>query len=401
MSLRVRPIGANGRDFSAFLDLPYRLHRGLPNWVPPLRADVQLLFDAAKNPFFEHAEVQSFLAERAGSPGSAGRAVGRLAAIHNRAHNAFQEDRVGFWGFFECENDPEAATALFDAAEAWLAERGLDTLRGPMNFSTNDDCGLLVRGFHRPPLLMMPFNPEYYIDLVEGARFAKAKDLFAWVMSSSMPRMLARSADRARRRYRIETRPLDMRCFEDEVRLIRGIYNSAWEKNWGFVPMTEHEIDHMAKQLKPVIVPAYARIATIKGEVAGFGLGLPDFNEVLARLNGTIGAWGLVKLLWHRRRIRGTRVITLGIKEPYRNQGVDVMLYHDMFVEGFRRGVTYTECSWVLEDNAAMNRVLEHIGAVCDRVYRIYDRPVGAAAGPPAGLPAGLPAGPPAGGSAG
>jgi hypothetical protein len=224
---------------------------------------------------------------------------------------------------------------------------------------------------------MMPFNPEYYADLVEGVGFAKAKDLFAWVLSSSMPRLLARSAERARRRYQIETRPLDMRRFTAEVRLIREIYNAAWEKNWGFVPMTEAEFDYLAKQLKPVVVPEYARIATLKGEIAGFGLGLPDFNEVLARLDGRIGPWGLAKVLWHRRRIRGTRVITLGIKAPYRNLGVDVVLYHDLFREGPPRGATYTECSWVLEDNAAMNRVLEHIGGVCDRVYRIYDRPVG------------------------
>jgi hypothetical protein len=160
MSLRVRPIAASGPDFAAFVELPYRLHRGLPNWVPPLRADVRLMFDTAKNPFYEHAEVQSFLAERGGVDGAAPRAVGRIAAIHNRAHNEFQGDRVGFWGFFECEDDPEAAAGLFDAAAAWLGERGLETLRGPMNFSTNDDCGLLVQGYHRPPTVMMPFNPR-------------------------------------------------------------------------------------------------------------------------------------------------------------------------------------------------------------------------------------------------
>ena len=382
MSLRFRPSAATGRDFAAFVELPYRLHRRLPNWVPPLRADVRLLFDAAKNPFFEHAEVQSFVAERTGADGAAPRVVGRIAAVHNRAHNEFQGDRVGFWGCFECEDDPEAAAGLFAAAAAWLGARGLDTLRGPMNLSTNDDCGLLVRGYHRPPMVMMPFNPAYYVGLVEGAGFAKAKDLFCWVMSSSMPRVLSRSAERARRRYGIETRPIDLRRFGDEVRLIREIYNSAWERNWGFVPMTEQEIDHLAKQLRPVVVPAYARIATIKGEPVGFGLALPDFNEALARLDGRLGPWGLVKLLWHRRHIRGTRVITLGVKQPYRLQGVDMLLYHDLFHVASQLGCTHTECSWVLEDNGPMNGALERMGAVCDRVYRVYDRPVRTAAEP-------------------
>jgi hypothetical protein len=307
-----------------------------------------------------------------------------VAAVHNRAHNEFHGDRVGFFGFFECEDDAEAAAALLDDAGAWVAERGLDTLRGPMNFSTNDDCGLLVRGFHRTPAVMMPFNPEYYADLIERAGFTKAKDLLAYIQSSTMPRMLERAAARARKRYAITTRPLDMKHFDEETRLIRTLYNAAWEKNWGFIPMTEREIDHMAKQLKPVVVPAYARIAELKGEAVGFGLALPDFNEVLAHLDGRLGPWGIAKLLWHKRSIRGTRVITLGIREGFRNMGVDVVLYHDMFLEGPPHGATHSEFSWVLEDNVAMTRVIEHIGGVCDRVYRLYDRPARGRQGPAA-----------------
>jgi len=374
MRVQIRPIRPEGHDLRSFVDLPYRIHRTLEHWVPPLRRDVEFLLHTSKNPFYEHGEVQSFLAER--TEGAAARVVGRISAIENHAHNAFHQDKVGFFGLFECEEDPEAAAGLFDAAAAWLATRNLDVLRGPVNLSTNDDCGLLIRGFHRPPAVLMPFHPPYYERLVEGAGFAKAKDLLAFYYAGEIPETLARAAERVARRNRARTRSLDMSRFLAEVDAIRDLYNSAWERNWGFVPMTKHEIDHMAKELRAVIAPSIVRIAEVRGEPVGFALALPDLNQVLMHLGGRMGPWGLCKFLWHRRRVNGLRVLTLGIKEGYRASGIDVLMYHDLFREGFAIGIDRGEFSWVLEDNLAMARPLERIGATADRVYRLYDRPI-------------------------
>src|SRR5262245_6377218 len=221
MTLSVRAVPPQGREFKPFLELPYRLHRALPHWVPPLRDDVKLMFDRKKNPFFEHAEVEQWVAERDG------RVAGRIAACVNRAHNDFHQDRVGFWGFFECEDDTEAAGALFDTAERWLAERGMDTMRGPANFSTNDDCGLLVTGFERPPYLLMPHNPPYYERLVDGAGFRKTKDLLAFFHKPPITNeFMDKMADRVIRRSGVRTRPFDLKHFDREVNLVRDIYNS-------------------------------------------------------------------------------------------------------------------------------------------------------------------------------
>jgi hypothetical protein len=375
MKPTVRPIASKGSDFRRFVDLPYRLHRDLENWVPVLKQDVEKLFDEEKNPFFEHAGVQVFVAER--PEGGRDRVVGRIAAIHNKLHNEIQEDQVGFFGFFECEEDPDAAVALFDAASGWLASRGLDTMRGPANFSSNDDWGLLVRGFHRPPAVLMPYNPPYYEKLIEGAGFTKVKDVLAFYhQAREVPPNLLRAANRVEKRVGATTRGLDMSRFEEEVETVRRLYNSAWERNWGFVPMTEHEIDHMAKDLKPVVVPELVRFVEVKGEIVGFALALPDLNQVLTHLGGNMGPLEILKFLWYRRKIDTLRVLTLGLLPEYRSQGLDVLMYRDLFQAGFKRGIWHGEFSWVLEDNLVMCRPLERMGAAVDRVYRLYDRPV-------------------------
>ena len=375
MKLNVRPIASHGRDFNRFVELPYRLHQNLEHWVPPLRPDVKLMFDREKNPFFEHSEVQAFLAER--PEGSGSRVVGRIAAIENSAHNDFHDDRVGFFGFFECEEDPEAAAALFDAASDWLGARDLDTMRGPANFSTNDDCGLLIHGFHRPAALMMPYNPPYYEKLVEGVGFAKARDLVAFYLAATeIPERLNRAADLVKRRSKVTTRPLNMKKYSQEIDLVREIYNTAWEKNWGFVPLTEHEVDHLAKQLKPVVDANLIRFAEVDNEPIAFVLALPDMNLVLRHLGGRLGPIELAKLLWYSRKIDMLRVFTLGIKPGFRSSGIDALLYRDIFQYGYARGIFRGEFSWVLEDNLAMCRPLERMGAKMDRTYRLYDRPI-------------------------
>ena len=350
----------------------------MPTWVPPLKSDVRLLFDRGKNPFFEHAEIESFLAW------SGDRVVGRITAIDNRAHNEFHGDRVGFFGFFECEDDVPAATALFDAAAAWLGARGKDVMRGPMNFSTNDDCGSLIEGFDRPPTIMMPHNLPYHARLYAAGGFVKAKDLVAyWMDDKPLPERIDRAVDLVRRRKGIVTRPMDMKHFDRDVALIREIYNDAWEKNWGFVPMTRGEIEHMAKQLKPVVDPEMVVFAEVRGEPIAFGLGLPDFNVALKHVGGELFPFGFLALLWHQRRIHQARVLTLGVKAGYRASGVDAVLIHELYTCGHRRGYVRGEFSWILEDNLAMRRPLENIGGVVYKTYRIYDRPLAAGGAAP------------------
>jgi GNAT superfamily N-acetyltransferase len=374
-ALRVEPV-EDAKSFSRFVDLPYRLNKDDPNWVPLLKDDIKLLFNREKNPFFEHADVASFLVWRAD------RLVGRITAIDNHAHNEFHGDKVGFYGFFECENDPEAAQALFDAAERWLAGRGMDTMRGPMNFSTNDDCGCLIDGFDTPPTIMMPHNKPYHAELYAAAGFVKAKDLVAyWMEDAVPPERLVRGVELIKKRKNIVTRPMNMKNFDAEVDIIRDIYNSAWERNWGFIPMTAKELEHMAKQLKPVVDPELVVFAEVKGEPVAFALGLPDFNVALKHAGGSLLPFGLFAILWWQRRIHHARVLTLGIKPGYRTSGIDALLYYEMFVRGRARGYMKGEFSWVLEDNIAMRRPLENMGARVYKTYRIYDRPVRAAAG--------------------
>ena len=376
MALEIRSASAP-KDFTRFVDLPYRLYKGDPVWVPLLKDDIRLLFDRAKNPFFQHAEVEPFLAWRDG------RVVGRIAAIDNRAHNEFHHDRVGFFGFFECEDDPEAAQALFDAAERWISARGKDTLRGPMNFSTNDDCGSLIDGFATPPAIMTPHNPPYHARLYAAAGFAKAKDLLAyWIPHDNPPERLVKGVELIKKRKGIVTRSMDMKRFSAEVDLIRLIYNDAWDKNWGFVPMTQPEIEHMAKQLKPVVDPELVVFAEIKGEPIGFALALPDFNIALKHMGGSLFPFGIFAMLWWQRKIHQARVLTLGIKHGYRASGVDALLIHELFLRCGRRGYPRGEFSWILEDNYAMRRPLEATGAIAYKTYRIYDRPVTGAKAP-------------------
>lgn len=245
-----------------------------------MRRDVALLLDRRRNPFFEHAEAEYFVAEREG------RVVGRIAAIANRLHNETHLDRVGFFGFFECEPDQAVADALFTAAAEWLRPRGFDTMRGPASFSVNDECGLLVDGFDTPPTLMMPHNPHYYVELVERAGFAGVKNLLAYQGGDRtfrryepVPARLERAVEIMRQRMGITLRPLDMKDFANEVERIKVIYNAAWEKNWGFVPMTDHEIEHLAEQFRQVAVPDIIPFAEKDGQVVGFGLGLPAIRE--------------------------------------------------------------------------------------------------------------------------
>jgi len=381
----VRPV-RTAADLRAFVGLPYRLHRRDPLWVPQLRLDVRKMLSRPKNPFFQHAEAEYFLAQRSAGPpdrpgsgdgGGGGEVVGRIAAIHNRAHNQFHQDTVGFFGFFECVNDPDVATALFDAAAAWLRGRGLTVMRGPASFSTNDECGLLVQGFETPPTILNAHNPPYYVPLVERAGFAKAKDLIQYQsVDPEMPERLVRGAKLIAERKGITLRRLDMKHFADEVERIKRVYNQAWEKNWGFVPMTDAEIDHLAAQLKPVVVPDLVVFAEREGQTIGFAAALPDLNVALkANPSGRLFP-GILKVLWAARRLTRVRILLLGLLKDYRMSGADALMYHWIWEKGRALGYTWGEAGWILDDNTPMSNALVRMGFRPYKTLRMYDRPL-------------------------
>lgn len=358
------------RDLEEFVGLPYALHRRDPAWVAPLRRDVREALSPRRNPFFEHAEAAHFLAR-------AGGVVGRVSAIHNRLHNEFHRDATGFFGFFECAHDRGVAAALFEAAAAWLRERGLRVMRGPASFSTNDEAGLLVAGFETPPTVLMPHNPPYYTDLLQSAGFRKAKDLLVYqTTSDQIPARLVESAALLQRRYGIAVRGLDPRRFEEDVAVVKRLYNAAWERNWGFVPMTEREIDHLARRLRPVVVPELVAFAEHRGEPVGFAAALPDLNVALrANPSGRLFL-GLISILWAARRITRLRVVLLGTLPAWRRKGVDAILARRIWEEGRRKGYRWAEAGWILEDNHPMRNALSRMGLEVYKTYRLYDRPI-------------------------
>jgi GNAT superfamily N-acetyltransferase len=340
-----------------------------------LRRDVETLLSRTKNPFFEHGTAEYFIAERDGE------VVGRIAAISNQLHNETHGDRVGFFGFFECIDDQKVADTLLEAAAKWCRDLGHDILRGPASFSVNDECGLLVDGFETPPAVMMPHNPRYYIGLLERAGFTKAKDLWVYQGGTEeryvpVPERLAKATELIRQRQGITLRPLNLKDFEGEVERIKELYNSAWEKNWGFVPMTEHEIDHLAAQFKPVVIPELVPMAEKDGKLIGFGIALPDLNVVFRKNRAGRLFPMILQLLWalKTKRIRRARILLLGILPAYRSKGIDAMLYHWIWTRSGERGIYWGEAGWILEDNAAMNAGLEKMTFRVYKTYRLYDR---------------------------
>lgn len=370
MSVVVRPV-VSASERKRFLTLPWSIYPDrYPAWVPPLLMEERKRLDPEKNPFFEHGDVALFLATQEGRP------VGRIAAVENTLHNEYHADLVGFFGQFECVEDQEVANALLDAAAAWLRAQGLESIRGPVNFSLNEESGLLVDNFEDPPAILMTYNPPYYQRLLETWGMSKAKDLWAWsgskqVFNERRFRVLERVI--ARSPHRIEVRNLDMKNFDRDVDLIRRLYNEAWEDNWGFTPMTDAEVDHMAKGLKPVVDPDLAMIGLVDGQPAGFALSLPDVNQAIKPVNGRLFPFGILKLLRGMKRIDRIRIITLGLLPAYRRSGLDALFYFETFKRGTGKGY-HGESSWILEDNTVMNRALEKMGFSLYKTYRLYEK---------------------------
>ena len=369
------------RDLRRFVDLPWRLfdRRRFPQWVPPLRVTVYDALDRAANPFYADAERELFLARRDGV------VVGRIAAIENRAHNRFHGDRVGFWGFFECVDDAAVADALFDAAARWLGARGLDVMRGPMNPSTNYECGLLIDGFEHRPSFMTTWNPPYYSALCDRSGHQRAQDLVAYFLpmgdsSWSLPPAFERLAERVLEKGRVTFRDLELRRFEEELEVCWEVYNAAWERNWGFVPMSKPEFVHMARDMKPLLNPRYAFAADVDGQTVAFMLAVPDYSGVLQRIgNGRLFPTGALRLMLGKRGIHDWRVMALGLRRDFRARGILPLFAWEAFRRGREAGEQGAEASWILEDNEPMNRAMVAMGTRIYRRWRVYDRPIGIA----------------------
>jgi GNAT superfamily N-acetyltransferase len=359
----------NKRDLKAFIELPYRLYREYPHWVPPLRIAVKELLERSKHPFYANADAEFYLARRNGE------VVGRVAAILDRAHNRFHEENTGFFGFFECANDVAVARALLERARGWVTDRGAEVLRGPVSPSTNYECALLVEGFDSDPLIMMPYNPPYYPELMDQVGLRKAKDLLAYTSHTATVDMkrIGRIADRVLEATGVSVRPIDMKNFQADVERVWQVYNAAWSRNWGFVPMSRDEFMQMGKEMKQILKPELVLIGEVGDRVVGFALCLPDVNQALKPAGGRLFPTGLVKILYHQRLIKRTRVLALGVVEEYRTTGLAAGFYATLARNAKNLGMGECEMSWILEDNVLMNRSLEVMGAKRYKTYRIYE----------------------------
>ncbi|MFC2075817.1 GNAT family N-acetyltransferase [candidate division KSB1 bacterium] len=367
-NVTIEPVDGRG-DLRKFIKLPWFIYKGYPHWVPPLIVQVKAMLDREKHPFYHNAECELFLARRDG------RVVGRIAAIINKIHNRTHNESTCFFGFFESIDDRSVSEALLGRAAEWGRSRGMDLLRGPMNPSVHYEIGLLTKGFDSPPMVMMTYNPEYYVDHVEGFGFEKVRDLYAYTRSAvDMPERMARIIESFKNKSGVELRSMDMKSFGEEAKKIQGIYNKAWDQNWGMVPISGPEFEHLALDLKKLVEPDFVLFAEVAGQPVGFIVVMPNINEALARLNGRLFPTGLLKLLWYSRKIKSIRVPLMGIIPEYRKaRAIAPLFYERMFEVCREQGFTWGELSWILEDNADMVRYLEKLGAQRAKTYTIYD----------------------------
>ena len=371
--LTVRPVRGR-RDLARFVKLPFRLHADQENWVPPLIFERKRFLDRRRNPYFEHAEAEYFLCEREGRP------VGRITAQIDHRWDEFQGGNDGMFGFFECENDLGAARALVGAAAEWVRQRGRDRIIGPMDFTTNDECGLLIEGYDRRPMILEPWQPPFYRDLLESQGLDKRIDLLMWWLEmgdlqegTAFHPMIHGAAEKAAKEHGVVIRSMRKRDLEAEVARFMDIYNQAWGDNWGFVPITEAEIAFQADNLKQVLSEDWAMIAERDGEVLGAALTLPDINQVLARMGGRLLPFGWLRFLFGRRRIDRVRVFALGVKPEHQHLGVAAALYVRHLEASEKTGIPAGEMGWILETNEPMNRAMEGMGGHVVKKYRLYE----------------------------
>ena len=366
-------------DLKKFISFPWQVYKDNPYWVPPLISERRHFLSKDENPFFEHARGEYFLGMRGD------KVVGTIAAFTNDAYNEFQGVNIGFFGFFEVLEDEEAAVALLDKAASWARDAGHESIMGPAQFSTNDEAFLLIDGFNDSPRALMTYNPRRYMDYLDSAGFQKAKDVWAYrnvieEFISNIPPKLIRVTEKIKQRRNLIVRPMRMKDFDAEVELYKKVYNSSWERNWGFVPMTDPEIDELAKNLKQLIDPDLIYFVEQEGEVVGGSLCIPDLNEPLRLAYprpGTPELLTMVKLLWHwkvRKQVNWVRVLAFGVLPEFRGIGVDALLYIETAKAAARKGYTLAESSWILEDNEMMNRGMRSMGGEVYKTYRMYQK---------------------------
>lgn len=374
MNIFIEPV-LDKKALLTFVKFPFSLYQSDPNWVPPLIEERRDFFDPKKNPFYQHARYQLFLARRAGE------IVGTVGAVVNDNHNAVHHEQSGAFGFFECIDDQAVAGALLGAAEEWVRGQGMTLIRGPLNFSTNDEIGTLIEGFDDPPAVMMTYNQRYIPRLIEACGYVKAMDVFAWDFDiesglRAAPEKLFRVAEKSMQKQGLRVRKIDMRHFDRDLAMVKDVYNRAWQRNWGFVPMTDSEIDHLAASLKPMIDPHLIFVAEgADGLPVGVSLCLPDLHQALHRSRGGhMWPFGLLKFLWHRRKIDRIRLLIMGMAEEHRGRGADAIFYLETAREALKRGYKRMEASWILENNTMMNQIIERLGGRKYKTYRIFEK---------------------------
>ncbi|MEK6277095.1 MAG: hypothetical protein AABM29_03670 [Actinomycetota bacterium] len=372
--VEIRPV-RNRRELKRFVKLPFRLRRDDPRWVAPLIFERMQFLDRSKNPYFEHAEAEYFLAWRDGEP------VGRITAQVDQRWDQYQGGSDGMFGFIEFENDPEVASALLDAAAEWVAGKGKGRILGPMNFTTNDEVGVLIDGYDLRPMILQPWNPPYYNELIEGSGLSKAMDLLMWFLALGELKegmkfhpAIHEAADRLFSEHGITIRHMRKRDLRNEVKRFMEVYNDAWGDNWGFVPVTEAEVDFQSKNLKPVLEERWTFIAEREGEALGAALTLPDINQVTAKMNGRLLPFGWLRFLLGRRKIDLVRVFALGVKREYQHTGIAAAFYINHLETASPDGVYGGETGWILETNEPMNRAMEGMGGKVVKKYRLYEK---------------------------
>jgi hypothetical protein len=374
MTLSIYPVENDKHALREFLDVPYRIYRDDPNYVYPLLDEMKHFHNRKKNPFYRHAEARLWLA-RAG-----GEVVGRVGACVDRYNNEHHREKVGFFGFYEVDNNPAAAAALLETAAEWIAGQGMDTMRGPGCFTSNHDWyGLQVAGKFNRPVIGMPYNPRYYEKQFEDFGLSGAKDLYAWHIETKgqLPEKMQRLIERILARPGLNIRQFDMKNFLAEASIVRDLYNRTWNQNWGFIPLDDEDFAYMAKDMKSMVDPAYLLIAEMNGQPIGFSLTIPDFNQALQPLRGKLLPFGWLKFLLGKRKIDYARTLLMGVLPEYRKLGVDMAMVYQTMIAGFARGMTAGECSWILADNEPMNRILTGYGAELYKTYRIYEKALG------------------------
>ncbi len=371
-TISVKPVTTKA-ELNRFVKLPWKIHAGDPLWAAPVLFDVKMRLSRKHNPYFEHAEAEYFTAYRDGEP------VGRITAQIDENHDMHWGGKTGHIGWFESVNDTDVSRALFDAAGKWLSERGRDKMQGPYNFNINDECGLFIEGFDTPPMVLMTHHPPHYKRLFEDYGFEKAQDLFAYRMDATVdaPDDVKNYAETIREREGVVIRQWDLKNWRRELDKFHDVYNSAWQKNWGMVRLTEKELNAHSIELRFLLDPGLAFFAeTRDGQVMGASLTLPNFNEYFTKLNGHV--YNLLPFDWWgmlvKKRYKSCRVFALGVKEEFRRSGVGAVFYHDTLMAAKRRGYQWGEMSWILESNDAMNRAIRHMGAEVYKTYRIFEK---------------------------